>query len=138
MEEDFLQLLLLKVIVSRLDSDRLKNLKCTLVCTNFLLLLQTREDQKTLFMRSRVNFLHVGIQFDGPRREIYLEKQQFKMLVVFSAIFMADTKIIFRYDFVAPLMGTYRSNIALFKSGNCNKMIFFQFDIYSKDFQVGR
>ena len=61
MEEDFLQLLLLKVIVSRLDSDRLKNLNCTLVCTNFLLLLQTREDQKTLFMRSRVNFLHVGI-----------------------------------------------------------------------------
>ena len=25
------------------------------------------------------------------------------MLVVFSPIFMADTKIIFRYDFVAPL-----------------------------------
>ena len=25
------------------------------------------------------------------------------MLVVFSPIFVADTKIIFRYDFVAPL-----------------------------------
>ena len=25
------------------------------------------------------------------------------MLVVFSLIFVADTKIIFRYDFVAPL-----------------------------------
>ena len=28
------------------------------------------------------------------------------MLVVFSAIFVADTKIIFRYDFVAPLSKT--------------------------------
>ena len=27
------------------------------------------------------------------------------MLVVFSPIFLADTKIIFRYDFVAPLSG---------------------------------
>ena len=26
------------------------------------------------------------------------------MLVVFSPIFVADTKIIFRYDFVAPLI----------------------------------
>ena len=31
--------------VSRLDSDRLKNLKCTLVCTSLLLLLQRRKDQ---------------------------------------------------------------------------------------------
>ena len=30
-------------------------------------------------------------------------KLHFKMLVVFSNIFVADTKIIFRYDFVAPL-----------------------------------
>ena len=28
------------------------------------------------------------------------------MLVVFSLIFVADTKIIFRYDFVAPLKTT--------------------------------
>ena len=55
------------------------------------------------------------------------------MLVVFSPIFVADTKIIFQYDSVDPLMGAYRSNIALFKSGNCNKMNFPQFDIYSKD-----
>ena len=30
-----------------------------------------------------------------------------KMLVVFSLIFVADTKIIFGYNFVAPLKGTY-------------------------------
>ena len=29
------------------------------------------------------------------------------MLVVFSPIFVADTKIIFRYDFVAPLISLY-------------------------------
>ena len=31
------------------------------------------------------------------------EKQQFKMLVVFSPVFGAGTKIIFVYNFVAPL-----------------------------------
>ena len=35
--------------------------------------------------------------------EYSLEKQQFKMLVVFLPILVADTKIIF-YDFVAPLI----------------------------------
>ena len=29
------------------------------------------------------------------------------MLVAFSPIFVADTKIIFRYDFVAPLIALY-------------------------------
>ena len=32
-----------------------------------------------------------------------LDKQQFKMLVVFSRNFVGNTKIIFQYDFVAPL-----------------------------------
>ena len=34
---------------------------------------------------------------------MYLDEQQLKMLVVFSPIFVADTKIILRYNFVAPL-----------------------------------
>ena len=34
---------------------------------------------------------------------ISLEKQLFRLLVTFSLIFVADTKIIFGYDFVAPL-----------------------------------
>ena len=34
---------------------------------------------------------------------IYHEKWQFKRLVVFSFIFVADTKIIFGYNFVVPL-----------------------------------
>ena len=31
---------------SRLDSDRLENLKCTMVCKSVLLLLQRRKDEK--------------------------------------------------------------------------------------------
>ena len=39
--------------VSRLDSDRLKNVKCTLVCTSLFLILQRQKDQIILFMWSR-------------------------------------------------------------------------------------
>ena len=34
---------------------------------------------------------------------VYSEKQQFKRLAVISSIFVADTKIISDYNFVAPL-----------------------------------
>ena len=40
----------------------------------------------------------------GDKAQIYREKHQFKMLVVLSPIFVADTKIIFGYNFVAPLI----------------------------------
>ena len=35
--------------------------------------------------------------------EIHFEKEQFENLVVFLPIFVADTKVIYGYDFVAPL-----------------------------------
>ena len=35
--------------------------------------------------------------------EIYYEIRQFKMLLAFSPIFVANTKMIFGYNFVAPL-----------------------------------
>ena len=34
---------------------------------------------------------------------IYLEKHQFKMLAVFPHFFVTDTKILFGYNFLAPL-----------------------------------
>ena len=47
---------------SRLDSDRLENLKCIMVCKSVLLLLQRRKDKKKiLFMWSKFNFLHLGV-----------------------------------------------------------------------------
>ena len=56
-----------------------------------------------LFMRSRFNILlHVVIQFHVPKYKFSL-KNKFKMLGVFSLIFVEDIKISFRYDFVAPL-----------------------------------
>ena len=36
------------------------------------------------------------------QRYTYFEKEQFKMLVMFPFIFVADTKIISNHNFVAP------------------------------------
>ena len=44
-----------------------------------------------VFIWTKSNFLNV-------------EKKKFKTLAVFLAIFVANTKIVFHYDFVAPLM----------------------------------
>ena len=45
-----------------------------------------------------------------------METQQFKMLVLFSPIFVADIKIIFDYNFVAPLRYYYsfKSSVSFF------------------------
>ena len=50
-------------------------------------------------MRSKFIFLHVV----SLMCQVYHEEQQFKMLVVFLTIFVANTKITFDYNFVAPL-----------------------------------
>ena len=56
---------------------------------------------KILFMRSKFSFLSVGIWFNVTKCKFALEN--FKMLAVFSLIFAADTKIIFRLSCVAFL-----------------------------------
>ena len=50
-------------------------------------------------------FLEKKIASKYSLQEVYisLEKQQFRLLVTFSLIFVADTKIIFGYSFAAPL-----------------------------------
>ena len=50
-----------------------------------------------LFMRR-----YVDIWFDGTKCK-FINKKQLNMMVVFSPIFVADTKIIYGYNFVAPL-----------------------------------
>ena len=58
-------------------------------------------------------------------------KQQFKMLVVFSLIFVVDTKIIFRYNFVAPLICqcltyiTFELMLKLIKKSDVDCYIYF-------------
>ena len=55
-------------------------------------------------MRGKFNFLNVDSCFDVTKCKFIVKDSSFKMLVVFSPIFVADTKITFVYNFVAPLM----------------------------------
>ena len=56
-------------------------------------------------MRGKFSFLYVDIWFDVTECKFIMKNSSFKMLVVFSPIFVADTKITFVYNFVAPLSG---------------------------------
>ena len=57
-----------------------------------------------MLVRGKFSFIYVDIWFDVTKCNFFFEKQQFEMLVVFSPIFVADTKAICVYNFVAPLM----------------------------------
>ena len=54
-------------------------------------------------MRGKFSFLYVDIWFDVTECKFIMKNSSFKILVVFSPIFVADTKITFVYNFVAPL-----------------------------------
>ena len=51
------------------------------------------------------NFLQINIYFDILKWEFSLKNNS--LLVVFLSIFVADTKITFRYNFVASLSNSY-------------------------------
>ena len=50
-------------------------------------------------------------------------QEQFKMLVVFSPIFVADTKVVYRYDFVAPLDGFWDFEAHFLKKNSYKKNV---------------
>ena len=54
-------------------------------------------------MRDKFIFLFVDIWFHVTKCKFNVKNSSFEMLVVFSPIFVADTKITFVYNFVAPL-----------------------------------
>ena len=60
-------------------------------------------------MKSKLNFPYAELplaEFPLVRQNevlIYSEKKWFKMLIMFSFIFVVDTKITFDYNFAAPL-----------------------------------
>ena len=54
-------------------------------------------------MKGKFSFLYVVIWFDVTECKFIMKNNSFKMLVVFSPIFVADTKVTFVYNFVAPL-----------------------------------
>ena len=55
-------------------------------------------------MREKFSFLSVDIWFDVTKCKFIVKNSSFIMLVVFSPIFVADTKITLAYNFVALLM----------------------------------
>ena len=56
-----------------------------------------------LLERGEFSFLYVDIWSDVMKCKCIVKNNSFEMLVVFSPIFVADTKITFVYNFVAPL-----------------------------------
>ena len=50
-------------------------------------------------MRSKLSFLYVDIWFDVTKCKFIVKNGSFKMLVVLSPIFVADTKINLVYNF---------------------------------------
>ena len=54
-------------------------------------------------MRGKFSFLYVDIWFDVMKCRFNVKDSSFKMLAVFLPIFVADTKISFVYNFIAPL-----------------------------------
>ena len=58
---------------------------------------------KILLVRGKFSFLHVDIWFDVTECRCVMKNCSFKIWVVFSPIFVADTKITFIYNLVAAL-----------------------------------
>ena len=54
-------------------------------------------------MGGKFSFLYVDLCFDVTKCKFNVKNSSFEMLVVFSAIFVADTKTTFLYNFVAHL-----------------------------------
>ena len=54
--------------------------------------------------RGKFGFLNVDIWFDVKKCKFIIKNSSFEMLVVLSPIVVADTKITFVYNFVAPLI----------------------------------
>ena len=56
-----------------------------------------------LLVRGKFSFLYVDIWFDVTKCKSIGKNSSFKVLLMFSPVFVADTKTTFVYNFVAPL-----------------------------------
>ena len=94
-------LLHLKVCEVFLFGESTIKMQYTLVCMFFFTFLEKRRQHK--YCLCEVNLVSsCKYLIWWAKGYICLEKQQFKTLVASSPIFVADTKIIFGYNFVAP------------------------------------
>ena len=79
-----------------------------------------------LLVRGKHSFLHVDIWFDVTKCKFNVKDSSFEMLVVFSPIFVADSKITFVYNFVAPLsktsVFTKSINMCMWVAGTSNQL----------------
>ena len=64
--------------------------------------------KQILLLRRKFSFLFIDIWFDVTKYQFIMQNSSFKMLVVFSSIFVEDTKITFVYNFVVPLKSENR------------------------------
>ena len=71
-----------------------------------------RPDKYYLWEENLISYMNVFSLYS--KCEFNFRNSSLKTLVVFSAIFVADTKIIFRYDFVASLMFCTNFSFAIF------------------------
>ena len=62
---------------------------------------RSKKTKKILLERGKFSFLYADIWFDVMKCKCIVKNNSFEMLVMF---FVADTKITFVYNFVAPLI----------------------------------
>ena len=74
----------------------------------------------SLLVRGKFSFLYADICFDVTKCKFIVKNSSFKILLVFSPIFVADTKITFAYNFVAPLKILENSQ----KKNSCQSLFF--------------
>ena len=76
-----------------------------MVCLSHFCISRGKKTKEILLARDKFSFPDVYVWLDVTKGKFIVENSGFKMLVVFSPIFVADTKITFVYNFIAPLNG---------------------------------
>ena len=79
-----------------------------------------------MLVRGKLTILYVDIWFDVTKCEFNVKDSNFEMLVVFSPIFVAYSKIAFVYNFVTPLsktsVFTKSINMCMWVAGTSNQL----------------
>ena len=84
-----------------------------------------------LLVRGEFSFLYVDIWFEVTECKFITKNSSFEMLVLFSPMFVADTKVPFVYNFVAPLM-EYKYMVHIKLLHNNSNFLFFLLNINAR------
>ena len=80
-------------LVGRSFSENERKRVLYLVCSSLFCISRGKKTKKTLLVRDIFSLLRAYIWFDVTKCKFIVKNSSFKMLVVFSLIFVADTKI---------------------------------------------